>query len=69
MKGYRNNQEATKNSITGDGWFRSGDLGSIDVDGSVTIADRLKELIKVKHIFDFFLQFWNLSSQVTKSTL
>ncbi|KAL0879035.1 hypothetical protein ABMA27_004002 [Loxostege sticticalis] len=48
MKGYRNNQEATKNSITEDGWFRSGDLGSIDVDGSVTIADRLKELIKVK---------------------
>ncbi|CAH2983005.1 unnamed protein product [Chilo suppressalis] len=48
MKGYRDNYEATKNSITEDGWFKSGDLASIDEDGSLKIADRLKELIKVK---------------------
>ncbi|XP_063828420.1 uncharacterized protein LOC135077808 [Ostrinia nubilalis] len=48
MKGYRNNVEATNNCITEDGWFKSGDLASIDEDGSLTIADRLKELIKVK---------------------
>lgn len=47
MKGYRNNPEATKDSITNDGWYRSGDLASIDEDGVVTIVDRLKELIKV----------------------
>ncbi|XP_075977145.1 uncharacterized protein LOC142977255 [Anticarsia gemmatalis] len=48
MKGYRNNLEATKNSITEDGWFKTGDLAFLDEDGAVTIADRLKELIKVK---------------------
>lgn len=48
MKGYRNNPDATKNSITEDGWFKSGDLGAIDENGNLTIADRLKELIKVK---------------------
>ncbi|CAD0197921.1 unnamed protein product [Chrysodeixis includens] len=48
MKGYRNNPEATKKCMTEDGWFQTGDLASIDTDGTVTIADRLKELIKVK---------------------
>ncbi|CAK1582566.1 unnamed protein product [Parnassius mnemosyne] len=48
MKGYRNNPEATKAVITDDGWFRSGDLASIDHAGVVTICDRIKELIKVK---------------------
>ncbi|XP_014355400.2 4-coumarate--CoA ligase-like 5 [Papilio machaon] len=48
MKGYKDNPEATKAVITDDGWFRSGDLASIDQDGVVTICDRIKELIKVK---------------------
>ncbi|CAH1636755.1 unnamed protein product [Spodoptera littoralis] len=48
MKGYRNNPEATKAVITEDGWFKTGDLGSLDENGAVTISDRLKELIKVK---------------------
>lgn len=47
MKGYRDNPEATKQSITEDGWFKSGDFAFIDESGFVTIADRLKELIKV----------------------
>ncbi|XP_068630558.1 uncharacterized protein [Battus philenor] len=48
MKGYRNNPEETKAAITRDGWFRTGDLASIDKDGVVIIRDRIKELIKVK---------------------
>uniref|UniRef100_A0A2H1WC02 Luciferin 4-monooxygenase n=1 Tax=Spodoptera frugiperda TaxID=7108 RepID=A0A2H1WC02_SPOFR len=48
MKGYRNNPEATKAVITEDGWFKTGDLASLDENGIVTINDRLKELIKVK---------------------
>ncbi|XP_068630346.1 uncharacterized protein [Battus philenor] len=48
MKGYRNNPEETKAAITRDGWFRTGDLVSIDKDGVVTVRDRIKELIKVK---------------------
>lgn len=47
MKGYRNNPEATKEAITEDDWFKTGDLASIDNDGVVSIADRLKDLIKV----------------------
>jgi len=33
FKGYLNNDEATKNSITEDGWFKSGDVGHVDEDG------------------------------------
>ncbi|KAJ2951620.1 hypothetical protein O0L34_g13777 [Tuta absoluta] len=48
MKGYRNNPEATHDTITEDGWLKSGDLGFMEENGTVTIVDRLKELIKVK---------------------
>ncbi|MEL6784279.1 MAG: AMP-binding protein, partial [Pseudomonadota bacterium] len=45
MRCYRNNSEATKASITSDGWLRTGDLGRMDDDGYVFITGRLKELI------------------------
>ncbi|XP_073946402.1 uncharacterized protein [Choristoneura fumiferana] len=48
MKGYKDNDKANKETFTEDGWFRSGDLAVGDNDGVITIADRLKELIKVK---------------------
>ncbi len=48
MAGYLNNEAATKATITDDGWLRTGDLGRIDADGHLFIADRLKELIKFK---------------------
>jgi len=47
MRGYRDNPQANSESLLSDGWYRSGDLGFVDEDGSLTIADRLKELIKV----------------------
>ncbi|CAH2209467.1 jg27466, partial [Pararge aegeria aegeria] len=46
MKGYINNPQANSQVFV-DGWLRSGDLAKIDEYGYVTIADRLKELIKV----------------------
>ncbi|KAG8690140.1 hypothetical protein FRC11_013581, partial [Ceratobasidium sp. 423] len=48
MKGYLNNPNATTNSITPDGWFKTGDMAVRDAEGVFTIVDRLKDLIKYK---------------------
>jgi long-chain acyl-CoA synthetase len=45
LAGYRNNAEANAAAFTDDGWFRTGDLGTIDRDGYVTITGRIKEMI------------------------
>lgn len=38
----------TSEAITPDGWFRTGDIGSINASGKLTLSDRIKELIKVR---------------------
>jgi long-chain acyl-CoA synthetase len=45
MKGYWRNPEATLDAISGDGWFRSGDLAVMDDDGYFFIVDRKKDMI------------------------
>jgi long-chain acyl-CoA synthetase len=44
MKGYLNRPDATAAAVV-DGWFRSGDLGTKDEDGFITIVDRKKDMV------------------------
>lgn len=48
FKGYHNNPEGTKNALTEDGYFKTGDVGYQDEHGNFYITDRIKELIKYK---------------------
>ncbi len=45
MKGYWNKPEATADSMTADGFFRTGDVGYMDADGYIYIVDRTKDMI------------------------
>src|SRR6478609_2376852 len=48
MAGYLGNEQATRETIDGEGWLHTGDLAQVDACGCVYIVDRLKELIKYK---------------------
>lgn len=47
--GYYNNEQATRDAFTADGWFRSGDLGYIDA-GRLTLVGRSKDSIIVNGV-------------------
>jgi fatty-acyl-CoA synthase len=44
--GYFEDDDATAASLTPDGWFRTGDIASVDPDGYVILRDRSKDVIK-----------------------
>lgn len=44
MLGYYDNAEATAETITPDGWMKTGDIGVMDEQGYIKITDRLKDM-------------------------
>lgn len=45
MSGYLNNEEANRNSFTGDNFFKTGDTAIIDNEGNVQVTGRVKDII------------------------
>jgi fatty-acyl-CoA synthase len=45
--GYYKNPELDAQTIDADGWFHTGDLGTVDADGRLTFRGRLKDMLKV----------------------
>ena len=46
MEGYHNLPDETASALTADGWLHTGDKGSLDADGFLTITGRIKDLFK-----------------------
>jgi O-succinylbenzoic acid--CoA ligase len=45
MRGYRLDDALTATVLTGDGWLRTGDVGTFTADGRLTVVDRIKDII------------------------
>jgi len=45
MLGYYKNEEATRQTIGKDGWYHTGDLGTMDADGNIFIKGRSKNML------------------------
>ncbi|MCW5960775.1 MAG: long-chain fatty acid--CoA ligase [Pyrinomonadaceae bacterium] len=49
MKGYYNDEQETAKALDADGWYHTGDVGYMDLDGHFFITDRKKDLFKLSN--------------------
>ncbi|CAM0138772.1 hypothetical protein VKS41_006017 [Umbelopsis sp. WA50703] len=49
LRGYHLREDINKESLTDDGWFKTGDVGKINENGTISITDRIKNLVKLAH--------------------
>jgi len=49
MLGYYKDEQATKDTFTEDGWFKTGDIGIVDSQNRLKITDRKKEIFKLSN--------------------
>ena len=47
FEGYYRDREKTEQALDGEGWFHTGDIGSVDADGAVMFHGRFKDMLKV----------------------
>jgi long-chain acyl-CoA synthetase len=47
-KGYYKRPDLNKESFTDDGWFKTGDIGQFAADGTLSLIDRIKNLVKLR---------------------
>jgi long-subunit acyl-CoA synthetase (AMP-forming) len=47
-RGYKDNEQATRESMLEPSWYRTGDVGYLDPKGYLIIVDRIKDVIKYK---------------------
>ncbi|MGT2433664.1 FadD3 family acyl-CoA ligase [Cupriavidus basilensis] len=47
MRGYFDDEAATRDAIDGEGWLHTGDIGSLDAGGNLSITGRLKDMFIV----------------------
>ncbi len=57
FKGYYKQPEASKETLTEDGWMRTGDAGFLDDKGRLTVIDRVKDLASTSKAVRFSPQF------------
>ena len=57
FKGYFNNEEATRETLTPDGWMRTGDAGFLDAKGRLVVIDRVKDIARTSTGVRFSPQF------------
>ncbi|MEP6639056.1 MAG: AMP-binding protein, partial [Chloroflexota bacterium] len=54
FRGYWENETATAEAFTTDGWYRTGDIGHLDADGRLILSGRIKDIIVLPNGFNVY---------------